>query len=729
MLVTLLNTTPPGPIRCADPTNRPPAPTGTLPSRTLEPAGTLTVDVSRAFVDPDGDAVTYTASTSAPRVVTASAAGAVVTLTAVGEGTATIRVTATDPGGLSATQTFTATVSTTVLGSFTDSDRAARGQERGALRGVAAALVALAVTSTDDATAQILKRTSQPTVSALPAAGWTDHPIRPGVTSIKAVHFDELRARVAALRAREGLPPVRWTDPVLTPGATTVRRVHLAELRAALGGVYDTREQLQPAYMDRTPTAGRTPVRAAHVMELREAVEIIESPTPSLETYYAPLPVDVIDPTYRPHVNFSEFVDLDGDGNQDVVLLGWTFPTDGVTAVNHRPQPGRVFLGDGDGGFRRAPAELFPVDTLNTVLPRKVPFGDLNGDGLPDMFIAATGWDELPHPGEQNRLYLSRPGAGWLDATSELPQLSDYSHSAAIGDIRGLGTPDILVVNYGGSPDVPPYVILNNGDETFSLDRSNLPVAPDETLNYDSRGVSFTGTMLADLDGDELPELIALGEGYRGYLGIEAVSFVFWNRSGAFSEQHKTPLPSPEVFARHGHIDLDAAALDADGDGLLDLVIVGTQYGSFTGGSLDPFYDGWFVQLLMNRADGTFADETSLRLQPHEQSSGNAGVATNASWARWVDVVDFNGDGAADFVMDTTGDDLRPNQPLIWLNDGSGRFSALKVHDFVRSGDEWLLFGARLVRTRHGYSYINMHSFRGSGGLILTGLLATRPYR
>ena len=342
--------------------------------------------------------------------------------------------------------------------------------------------------------------------------------------------------------------------------------------------MYEAREQLQPAYMDRTLTEGRTPVRAAHVMELREAVEVLESPTPSLESYYTMLPFDVvIDPSYRPHAHISASTDLDGDGNEDLVLLGFTHPTSDVTAENYRPQPGRVFLGDGDGGFRRAPADLFPVDTLNTVLPRKVPFGDLNGDGLPDMFIAGTGWDAEPLPGEQNRLYLSRPGGGWRDATSELPQLSDYSHSAAIGDIRGLGIPDILVGNYGGDPDhVLPYVLLNNGDETFSLDRSNLPVGPDETLNFDSRVISFTGTVLTDLDGDELPELIALGEGYRGYFGIEAVSFVFWNRAGVFSEQHKTPLASPEVFAQHGHIDLDAAALDADGDGLLDLVIVGT---------------------------------------------------------------------------------------------------------------------------------------------------------
>ena len=213
------------------------------------------------------------------------------------------------------------------------------------MRGAATVLVVVAVTSAGDAAAQVLNRTSQPPVSALPAAGWTDHPIRPGVTSIKAVHVDQLRARVARLRAREGLAPVRWTDLVLTPGATTIRRAHLAELRAALAGVYEAREQLQPAYTDRTLTAGRTPVRAAHVLELREAVEVLEDPTPSLEPYYTMLPIDVIDPSYRPHGHNSASTDLDGDGNEDLVLLGFTYPTSGVTAANYRPQPGRVFLG------------------------------------------------------------------------------------------------------------------------------------------------------------------------------------------------------------------------------------------------------------------------------------------------------------------------------------------------------------------------------------------------
>ena len=222
MLVTLLNTTPPGPIRCADPANRAPAPTGALPDRTLAPDDTVNVDVSRAFTDPDGDALTYAVSSSAPRVVAARAAGALVTLTAVADGSATIRVTATDPGGLSAAQSFTVTVSTTVSGSF------------------------------------------------------TDDPIQPGVTPIKAVHFTELRTRIDALRSAAVLPRFSWTDPVLRAGVTRVRRVHLFELRSALAEAYGAAGRAAPRWTDASPAAGSTPIRALHVTELRAAVLALE---------------------------------------------------------------------------------------------------------------------------------------------------------------------------------------------------------------------------------------------------------------------------------------------------------------------------------------------------------------------------------------------------------------------------------------------------------------------
>ena len=47
---------------------------------------------------------------------------------------------------------------------------------------------------------------------------------------------------------------------------------------------------------------------------------LLESPTPSLKPYYTLLPLDVIDPSYRPHGHNSASTDLAGDGNEDLVL-------------------------------------------------------------------------------------------------------------------------------------------------------------------------------------------------------------------------------------------------------------------------------------------------------------------------------------------------------------------------------------------------------------------------
>ena len=68
------------------------------------------VDVSGNFSDPDGDALSYTATTSEPGVATASVSGSAVTVTGVSPGRADVTVTATDPGGLSAMQAFTTIV-------------------------------------------------------------------------------------------------------------------------------------------------------------------------------------------------------------------------------------------------------------------------------------------------------------------------------------------------------------------------------------------------------------------------------------------------------------------------------------------------------------------------------------------------------------------------------------------------------------------------------------------
>ncbi len=317
--VAVLNTTGPAVAlwrdRVRDGANRPPAVVGTLPDRSLTVGSTLDVDVAQPFVDPDGDSLTYDVSWSRPDVVTLESAGGTrVTLTAVGVGTATIEVTATDPGGLSAALSFTVTVSAAnlppepvgtlppltveaddgagtvdVAGAFRDpdGDRLTYGASSSRPAVAAASVSGSRVTVTPAAPGRAMV-----TVTATDAGGsnetaiqvfsvtvvqpFTDDPIVPGETPVRAVHFTELRTRIDGLRAAAGLGRFAWTDPVLRPEVTRVRLVHLAELRSALAEAYEAAGRSAPRWRDAAPVAGTTPIRAAHLMELRAAVVALE---------------------------------------------------------------------------------------------------------------------------------------------------------------------------------------------------------------------------------------------------------------------------------------------------------------------------------------------------------------------------------------------------------------------------------------------------------------------
>ena len=106
--------------------NDAPEAVGAIPDQALdEGGGSVALDLAPYFEDRDGDPLAYTAVSSDPGVASVSVAGSALTLTPVGYGPASIEVTARDPGGLSAAQTFAVNASDRMVRAALDETLAA----------------------------------------------------------------------------------------------------------------------------------------------------------------------------------------------------------------------------------------------------------------------------------------------------------------------------------------------------------------------------------------------------------------------------------------------------------------------------------------------------------------------------------------------------------------------------------------------------------------------------
>ena len=76
--------------------NRSPVTVGTIPDQSVTIGGSVSVNVSGYFSDPDGDALSYAFSSSDTNKLNASITGSTLLFTGVDTGTVTITVTATD---------------------------------------------------------------------------------------------------------------------------------------------------------------------------------------------------------------------------------------------------------------------------------------------------------------------------------------------------------------------------------------------------------------------------------------------------------------------------------------------------------------------------------------------------------------------------------------------------------------------------------------------------------
>jgi hypothetical protein len=254
-----------------------------------------------------------------------------------------------------------------------------------------------------------------------------------------------------------------------------------------------------------------------------------------------------------------------------------------------------------------------------------VALGDVDGDGLPDIFLART----------QGCSALYRNLGNWkfenITKAAGVGACDRYSTGAAFADVDGDGTLDLILLSTKG----PNSIFLNDGHGHFTEHRD---------LGLDTTGHGGTTIAMADVDGD-------------GHLAMYVANYKAYNiddsvppQRRAFNQMVRQVGPNKYEVVPEFRNDYkivmrpDMGGMRMTQRAAPDEFYVNDGHGHFT---KVPFTGGRF-------------------LDPH----GKRVAEPDESFTLDAKFVDLNGDGAPDLYVSNDFEDLDE----LWYNDGHGHF-------------------------------------------------------
>lgn len=349
--------------------------------------------------------------------------------------------------------------------------------------------------------------------------------------------------------------------------------------------------------------------------------------------------------------------DFNNDGFEDLVVAWAIFPHT-IEESKKIEAPINIYINDGFGHLYEDNSIYFTGNNPTHPFAYRLAIADFNGDGIDDIFGGSMGKQVRLEDDSQSYispyphlLLLSNEDGQFQDKSSNIEDMNNgegqkcgFAHDASSGDFDGDGDVDIYACN---------LLLVNDGLGTFYIDEYI-------NLEWHYSHMSPMSSLIEDLNNDGFDDLIFWNFDNRFLFNTtpEEGSILLSNGTAKISSWQEIDIPKGPFEINHNKYN-HAASGDLNGDGFKDVVVAITRdY---------PYYEGAYIQILVNDQTGSLIDETSsrfvnqIRLEKHH-GEGN------------IYLRDIDNDGDLDIFHSTRDFSTSISGAHIAINDGRGNF-------------------------------------------------------